>query len=110
MFVAVAFLVAGVGQQIGSMAVLVAAAVILDASTQANQVFGQRVIQNLDSKARGRLNSAYMTIIFLCGAIGSTLGSLTYFHGGWWLTSLVGAVMALGILLVFLTEYRFARA
>lgn len=104
-----AFLISGIGQAWGSVLILVAAAIILDASTQANQVFGQRVIQSLDAKARGRLNSAYMTCIFLCGAIGSALGSLTYYQGGWWLSASIGAFMAFAILCVFLTEYRGRR-
>jgi hypothetical protein len=33
------------------------------------------------------------------------MGSLTYSLGGWWLTSAVGAVLAVLILLVFATEY-----
>ena len=107
---AIALMFSGWGQEAGSVLILVVAAIILDAATQANQVFGQRIIQSLDPKARGRLNAAYMTVIFICGAIGSALGSLTYYHGGWWLTALVGTCMALVILCVFATELRSRRA
>jgi hypothetical protein len=51
-----------------------------------------------------------MTVIFLCGSIGSALGSLTYYHGGWWLTAVVGTSMALVILCVFMTDARAPRA
>ena len=40
---AIALLVSGWGQEAGSILILVAAAIILDAATQANQVFGQRI-------------------------------------------------------------------
>ena len=103
---ALAFLISGWGQAASSVATMVVAALFLDGSVQANQVFGQRVVQSIDPKARGRLNAGYMTVIFICGAIGSALGSLTYYHGGWWLAAAVGALMPLAIFAVFLTEYR----
>ncbi|WP_413729982.1 MFS transporter [Sodalis sp. RH22] len=106
---AIALLISGWGQAAGSLLILVVAAIILDASTQANQVFGQRTIQSLDSEARGRLNAAYMTVIFLCGAMGSALGSATYYLGGWLATSLVGTTMVVVILGVFATEFRTPR-
>lgn len=102
----IALLVSGWGQAVDSLMILVFAAIILDAATQANQVFGQRAIQSIDAEARGRLNAAYMTVIFICGAIGSALGSLTYFHGGWNTTAVLGASLALAILMVFMTEKR----
>jgi predicted MFS family arabinose efflux permease len=102
---ALAMAVSGWGQAQGSILVLAVAAIILDASVQANQVFGQRIVQGIDARARGRLNAAYMTVIFLCGAGGSALGSLTYYRGGWGLTAAVGTLMALAMFAVFATEY-----
>jgi predicted MFS family arabinose efflux permease len=99
-----ALLISGWGQAESSIAILVIAALVLDGGVQANQVFGQRIIQSIDPAARGRLNAGYMTVIFLCGAGGSALGSLTYYHGGWWLTALVGAVMSLAGFGLFLSE------
>ena len=101
---AFALLVSGWGQALASVAIIVVAALILDGAVQANQVFGQRIVQSIDANARGRLNAAYMTVIFICGAIGSALGSLTYYHGGWWLTASVGILLPLVIFSVFLTE------
>ena len=106
---AVAMAITAWAQNIGSVIVLAGAAILLDGAVQANQVFGQRVVQSIDAEARGRLNAAYMTVLFLCGAAGSTLGSVTYFHGGWRLTAGVGAALALVIFLVFLTEQREPR-
>ncbi|GAA3894701.1 hypothetical protein GCM10022405_20230 [Gibbsiella dentisursi] len=106
---ALAMLISEWGEAVGSLLILVAAAIILDAATQANQVFGLRTIQSLDAEARGRLNAAYMTVIFLCGAMGSALGSMTYYYGGWLMTSLTGAALVLFILGIFTTEVRAPR-
>lgn len=106
---AVALLISGWGQSLGAVLIMVAAAIILDAATQANQVFGQRVIQSLDAGSRGRLNSGYMTVIFFCGAVGSSLASLSFYHGGWWLTVAIGGLVIAGIFCVFLTEYPRSR-
>ncbi|WP_416260278.1 MFS transporter [Gibbsiella quercinecans] len=106
---ALAMLISEWGEAVGSLLILVAAAIILDAATQANQVFGLRTIQSLDAEARGRLNAAYMTVIFLCGAMGSALGSMTYYYGGWLTTSLTGAALVLFILGIFTTEVRAPR-
>ncbi|MCS3609695.1 MULTISPECIES: MFS transporter [Erwinia] len=100
----IALLMSGWGHAEDSLMILVFAAIILDAATQANQVFGQRAIQSLDTGARGRLNAAYMTVIFICGAVGSALGSFTFYHGGWSAIAVVGACLAMAILLVFMTE------
>ncbi len=100
-----AILLTGRAAAAGSLLILVAAAIALDASVQANQIFSQRIVFSLNARARARINAAYMTTMFLCGAFGSVLGSLTYSLGGWWLTSAVAAVLAVLILLVFATEY-----
>lgn len=99
-----ALLISGWGAAAASIFLLVLAAIVLDAATQANQVFGQRIIQSIDATARGRLNAVYMTVLFLCGATGSAVGSLIYYHFGWWPTVLTGAVMVAAVLLVFATE------
>jgi predicted MFS family arabinose efflux permease len=103
---AMALLVSGWGLTIGSISLIVAAALVLDGSVQANQVFGQRIVQSINASLRGRLNAAYMTVIFICGACGSSLGSLTYYHGGWWLSAAIGASLSLVAFAGFLTEFR----
>ncbi|NHN83565.1 MFS transporter [Acetobacter musti] len=98
--------VSGWAASAGAMGVLVIAAITLDTAVQANQVVSQRVVYSLSDDARGRLNAAYMTVIFMGGAAGSTLGAWTYFHGGWGLTSLTGAGLVLVSLLLYMTELR----
>lgn len=87
---------------------LAAMAVLLDAAVQFNQVLSQRVIYAIAPNARGRINAIYMTCMFIGGAVGSTLASLTYAHGGWTMTVLSGAALAGMALLLFLTELRHA--
>lgn len=107
---AAALLASGWATAAGWMILLVLAAVTLDAATQANQVISQRAVYGLGAEARGRLNAAYMTVVFLCGAAGSVLGSLTYVHGGWWMTALVGSGLTGLVLVVIATEDREAAA
>jgi predicted MFS family arabinose efflux permease len=83
---------------------LAAMAVLLDAAVQFNQVLSQRVIYGVAPEARGRVNASYMTCMFIGGAAGSTLSSLTYAHGGWTTTTLSGAALAVLALVLFLTE------
>ena len=50
----------------------------------------------------GRINAAYMTIVFLFGATGSVIGSASVAAGGWALTSLIGAAFGGVGLVLFL--------
>jgi predicted MFS family arabinose efflux permease len=101
-----AFLVTGWAVWAGLMIVLVIAAISLDGAMQANQIIGQRIIYAIDPKARGRINAIYMTSIFVSGACGSLIASLTYFYGGWMLTAGSGAALGLALLAYFATEPR----
>ena len=85
---------------------LVVFAVTLDSATQVNQVLGQRVIYSLASEARGRMNAIYMTIVFLLGAGGSAVATVTYHHGGWWTSMLAAGALGLLALVIFATELR----
>jgi len=103
-----AFLLAGWAGAAHALILLAVAAVILDAATQMNQVLGQRVLFSIAPEARGRINSVYMTMVFLAGALGSTLATISYDHGGWTATATVGAVLTAAAFLLFLTERRAA--
>ncbi|HVX81366.1 MAG TPA: MFS transporter [Devosiaceae bacterium] len=89
----------------GWLAVLVVVAVLLDAAAQGNQIFSQRILFSLPAEIRGRINAAYMTVMFLGGAAGSTLGAAAYHWGGWTTTALLGALMGALALVLFATEY-----
>jgi len=101
-----AFLIAGWAAAAHALILLAAAAVLLDAATQLNQVLGQRVLFSILPEARGRINAVYMTVVFLAGALGSTLATLSFDQGGWTATASAGAALATAALLFFLTEHR----
>ena len=90
----------------GSLIGLCAMAIWLDAAAQINQVTSQRVIYGLSAEMRGRLNAAYMTVMFIMAAIGSSLAAFLYVTGGWWAMVAVGCGMMLLFLAVFATEFR----
>ncbi|MGC5324238.1 MFS transporter [Brevibacillus sp. SYSU BS000544] len=89
-----------------SLIMLFLSAITLDMAVSGNLVLGQRVIYSLGSEARGRLNGLFMSIFFVGGAIGSSLGSWSYSYGGWNFTSLLGVALPILALLYFFTEKR----
>src|ERR1700751_1477835 len=93
-----------------SLALLVAAAILLDFGMTANLTLGQRAIFVLAAEFRSRLNGLYMAAFFAGGAAGSTLGGWAYADGGWPLTSWVGFGFPIAALVLFLIELgvRFA--
>jgi predicted MFS family arabinose efflux permease len=78
-------------------------AILIDAAVQLNQISGQRVIFALDPAARGRINAAYMTIVFVIGASGSVLGSWSMARAGWPLAAVSGAALGGAALAIRLT-------
>ncbi len=106
--VAGAFLLSRLGTAgtTGSLAILVAAAILLDFGMTANMVLGQRAIFTLGAAHRGRLNGLYMATFFTGGAIGSALGGWGFAHGGWSLTSWIGFALPMAGLAGFATEFR----
>jgi predicted MFS family arabinose efflux permease len=83
---------------------MVVLAVIIDAAVQINQIVGQRIIFAVPSNIRGRVNAIYMTLMFAGGALGSLLGTLTYDHGGWEMTAIVGGLLGAAGLGLFAIE------
>ena len=106
----IAFLVADLANAWSTLAMLVVAALLLDASVQINQVLGQRVIYSVAADMRGRINASYMTASFIGGATGSALAPYALVRGGWSATTLIGASIAAAAFLFFLTEFRPTRA
>ncbi|KAA8752478.1 MFS transporter [Paenibacillus sp. UASWS1643] len=87
-----------------ALILLVIVAITLDMAVSGNLVLGQRIIYSLGSEARGRVNGIFMSIFFVGGAIGSSLGSWSYANGGWSLTTLIGLIMPLLALVYYFTE------
>ncbi|WP_168118559.1 MFS transporter [Paenibacillus sp. HB172176] len=91
------------------IAVLVAAAILMDAGVSANLVLSQRMIYSLGTEARSRLNGLFMAIFFLGGAVGSAVGGWVYASAGWHETLGVGTAFPVLALLYFATERRAGR-
>ncbi len=69
---------------------------VMDVGVQAGHIANQSRVFAINEHARSRLNTAYMFCYFLCGGIGSYMGSLGWDYFGW--TGV--CVVALGFLAV----------
>lgn len=92
------------GSSGATLALLVAAGILLDMGVSANLVLSQRAIYALGDAQRSRLNGLFMALFFAGGAVGSALGGWAWAHGGWAWTSLIGAALPAVAFLFFLTE------
>lgn len=104
LLLALSFLAADMAVAAGSVIAFAVTAILIDAAVQLSQITGQRIIFALDPHARGRINAGYMTVMFLIGATGSLIGSVSYEADGWPLSSIIGAAIggiALAIFLLF---------
>ncbi|KPX12838.1 MFS transporter [Pseudomonas syringae] len=72
---------------------LVVGVTLMDFGLSIANVASQNTILGLEPAARSRLNTLYVTSIFLGGSLGASLASLGWANGGW------GAVCALGLAL-----------
>ena len=95
---AAGILLAGAAGGAAGLAALAAGVLLLDISMQSGMVANHTRIFALDAEARSRLNTAYMTCVFLGGAAGSWLGARSYVHFGWaGVCALVASLAALGL-------------
>lgn len=78
-----------------SIIALVIGVVVLDFGIQSALISNQHIIYALDADARSRLNTVFMTGMFLGGAAGSAMATFAWGQGGWNVVSLLGA--ALGV-------------
>lgn len=93
-----------------TLALLVAASIILDMGVAANLVLGQRSIFALGAEVRSRLNGIYFAIFFAGGALGSALGAWMYASHGWQAAMLTGMAFPGLALLYWTTEFIQDRA
>jgi predicted MFS family arabinose efflux permease len=88
-----ALLLANVGS--GSVLLLAVAGVLLDLAVQSHQVFSQREIYGLRPDARARVNTVFMTTIFVGGAAASAAAGLLDDAYGWSGVTLLAAAFPL---------------
>jgi predicted MFS family arabinose efflux permease len=81
-------------------------AVMLDLCVQMSLVVGQRDVYALDSNSRSRLNSVFVTSIFVGGATGSAIASSLYDRGGWAWVAMAGGALAGLAFVKFLFDQR----
>jgi predicted MFS family arabinose efflux permease len=73
---------------------MIVGVMVLDFGVQSAVVSNQHKIYALRPEARSRLNTIFMSGIFVGGAIGSAFGGTVYKLAGWFPTCLFGAAMA----------------
>lgn len=66
-----------------SLTGLIIGVILLDLGVQAGHVANQTRIYSIDPAARGRLNTVYMFLYFVGGALGSYGGAVAWAHWGW---------------------------
>ena len=101
-----AFIVFGM---VPSLVGLVVGVILLDLGIQMALVSNQALIYRLGDETRSRINTVFMTGLFLGGAIGSGAASLAWEYGGWPAIATLGAALALGALGLHLQGLREQR-
>jgi predicted MFS family arabinose efflux permease len=89
-----------------SLTALVIGVVILDFGIQSALVSNQHIVYALDADARSRLNTIFMTAMFLGGAVGAALATAAWSYAGWFGVSALGALLALLALVVRAAGHR----
>lgn len=90
----------------GSVVALAVAGVLLDVAVQGHQVLSQQEIYALRPDARARINTAYMTTVFLGGALASALTGVIYHLYGWNGVTIFAMLLPLAALGVWFTGVR----
>jgi predicted MFS family arabinose efflux permease len=91
----------------GGVIGLVVGVVILDFGVTSAMVSSQHVVFAVHPEARGRLNTIFMTGMFLGGSVGSAGATIVWSQGGWGAVSVFGGVLS--IVAVFLQSHSRSR-
>ncbi|MEV1243206.1 MFS transporter [Nonomuraea sp. NPDC050022] len=87
-----------------SLVLLLAGVIVLDLAHQAVLNSSQNVLYALRPEARNRINSAFMTSLFVGGAVGSALASAVWANSGWTGVCVLGATLSAGTLVLWILE------
>jgi predicted MFS family arabinose efflux permease len=112
----IAFILIGVAAMVlanvgaGSVVLLAVAAVLLDLAVQGHQVLSQRDIYSLRADARARVNTVYMSTVFVGGALSSAVTGWLDDHYGWGgVTVFAACLPAVAAILWLVGRYRLGR-
>lgn len=78
-----------------SLIALIIGVIVLDFGIQSALVSNQHIVYALDHEARSRLNTIFMTAMFLGGATGAALATYAWSHVGWLGVSVLGGTLGL---------------
>ncbi|WP_207400871.1 MFS transporter [Actinomadura roseirufa] len=77
---------------------------VMDLGCQGVHISNQSLIYPLRPEARSRINTAYMTVYFVAGAVGTALSTVLYASYGWTGVSALGAALPAAATAVWLVE------
>ncbi|WP_433359237.1 MFS transporter [Streptosporangium sp. CA-115845] len=83
---------------------LLVGVIVLDLAHQAVLNSSQNVLYALRPEARNRINSAFMTCLFVGGAVGSALAAVVWVYGGWTGVCVLGATLSAGTVVLWVLE------
>ncbi|MFI7134476.1 MFS transporter [Nonomuraea sp. NPDC050153] len=83
---------------------LLAGVLVLDLAHQAVLNSSQNVLFALRPEARNRINSAFLTVFFAGGAVGSALASVVWVRGGWTGVFVLGVALSAGTVVLWALE------
>ncbi|WHS33894.1 MFS transporter [Brucella sp. NM4] len=89
-----------------SLITLVVGVIVLDFGIQSALVSNQHIVYALDPDARSRLNTIFMTAMFLGGAAGAALASAAWSYEGWIGVTVLGGALGVVALIIKAFDHR----
>lgn len=87
-----------------SVAAMVVGILLLDIGAQSLQVTNTALLYTLDESVHSRINTIYMTLFFIGGALGTFVGIMMWEWGGWNFVMLQMLLFAVGVVFLLFKE------